>query len=145
MVHAHYLRYSVSLFATLESISNETFHLKLLAWYDSDLVSYQKDRTETELEKTFEDRRQYLAEQGTVNFGEHLRPKQEIKQEPEWQQAVKQKKTENYYNKLQELETDQLLRETKLREESHQLTIPGDKLANKTVTKGIAQRYEQNL
>lgn len=116
-----------------------------VAWYDSDLVSYQKERSETELEKTFEDRKQYLAEQGGLKMGEHLRPKQDVKQVPEWQKTVQGKKGEDYYNKLQELETDQLLRETKLREESHQFAIPGEKVVNKSMAKGMAQKYQDQL
>lgn len=100
------------------------------------MTGYQKERQETELEKTFEDRRQYLAEQGGVNVGQHFtKTKQEVKVKPEWQKTVQQKKTNNYYNKIQELETDQLLRETKLREESHQYAIPGEKIVNKTAIK----------
>lgn len=64
--------------------------------------------------------------------------------EPAWTQAVKDKKTGDYYNKLQELETDQLLRETKLREESHQFAIPGEKVVS-SMAKGMASKYEQNL
>lgn len=119
---------------------------KLLAWYDADLVQYQKERNETELEKTFEDRRQYLAEQGGIQVSDHaFKQKQDVKHMPEWQQAVKQKKGEEYYNKLQDLETDQLLRETKLREESHQFAIPGEKVLNISNAKGMAQRYQENL
>lgn len=118
----------------------------LLAWYDNELVPYQKERQETELEKTFEDRRQYLAEQGAVNIGQQFaKTKQDVKQVPDWQKTVQQKKTENYYNKLQELETDQLLRETKLREESHQFAIPGEKVVNKSMAQGMAQRYQEQL
>lgn len=117
----------------------------MLAWYDSELVSYQKEREETELEKTFEDRRQYLSEQGGINVGEHLKQKQDVKHVTDWQQTVKQKKNEEYYNKLQELETDQLLRETKLREERHQLAIPGEKIVNNSNAKGMAQRYQDKL
>lgn len=117
-----------------------------LAWYDSDLVVYQKDRQETELEKTFEDRRQQLSEQGGIKINEHfVKQKQDVKEVPEWQTTVKQKKTNEYYNKLQVLETDQLLRETKLREESHQQTIPGDKMAQKSSARGMAQRYQDQL
>lgn len=119
--------------------------LSLAAWYDSDLVSYQKEREETELEKTFGDRRQYLAEQGGINVGEHLKPKQDVKHVPEWQQTVKQKKGEDYYSKLQELETDQLLRETKMREERHQLAIPGQKVVSNATAKGMAQKYQDQL
>lgn len=119
---------------------------KKIAWYDSDLVTYQKDRHETELEKTFEDRRQQLQEQGGIKINEHFaKQKQGTKEVPEWQKTVKEKKTEDYYSKLQELETDQLLRETKLREESHQQTIPGEKIVNKSSAKGMAQRYQEQL
>lgn len=117
-----------------------------IAWYDSDLVVYQKDRKETELEKTFEDRRQQLSEQGGIKINEHfIKQKQEAKEAPEWQTTVKQKKTNEYYKNLQELETDQLLRETKLREESHQKTIPGEKMGHKSSAKGMAQRYQEQL
>lgn len=119
----------------------------LSAWYDNELVSYQKERKETELEKTFEDRRQYLAEQGTVNIiGQHFtKTKQDVKEVTDWQKNVQQKKSENFYSKLQELETDQLLRETKLREESHQFAIPGEKIVNKSMAQGMAQKYQEQL
>lgn len=121
-------------------------HYIISAWYDSELVPYQKERQETELEKTFEDRRQYLAEQGGTSIPQHFsKTKQDVKEVPDWQKTVQQKKTENYYNKLQELETDQLLRETKLREESHQYAIPGEKIVNKSMAKGMAQKYQEQL
>ena len=121
-------------------------HSILSAWYDSELVPYQKERQETELEKTFEDRRQQLAEQGNVNVGQHFsKTKQEFKEVPEWTKTVQQKKNENYYNQLQELETDQLLRETKLRGEGHQYAIPGEKIVNKSMAKGMAQKYQEQL
>lgn len=125
------------------------YHIRLinhsLAWYDYDLVQYQTERAETELEKSFDDRKQYIAEHGRSNTSEHLKNKQGQRIEPEWQQTVKGKKTSDYYNKLQELETDQLLRETKLREESHQFAIPGEKIVNSSMSKGMAQKYEQSL
>lgn len=123
-----------------------------IAWYDYDLVQYQHDRADTELEKTFEDRKQFIAEHGQTVTGDHLKPKPAGKTEAEWQQSVKGKKTADYYNKLHTLETDQLLRETKLREESHQLAIPGEKIVTATpaaggssVAKGMASMYEQKL
>lgn len=122
------------------------FPIAKIAWYDSELVTYQKDRQETELEKTFEDRRQQLVEQGGIKISEHfVKQKQQSKEVPEWQKTVKDKKTEDYYSKLQVLETDQLLRETKLREESHQQTIPGEKMASKSSAIGMAQRYQEQL
>lgn len=111
------------------------------------MVGYQKERNETELEKTFEDRRHYLAEQGGVSVGQHFtKTKQDMpKEKPEWQKSVQQKKTNDYYNRIQELETDQLLRETKLREESHQQTVPGERMVNKAGAKGMAQRYQEQV
>lgn len=109
------------------------------------MVTYQKDRQETDLEKTFEDRRKYLAEQGGIKVNEFNKLKPDVKEVPEWQKTVQQKKNEDYYSKIQELETDQLLRETKLREESHQFAIPGDKVVNKSNAKGMAQRYQEQL
>lgn len=118
-----------------------------LAWYDHELVQYQKERAETELEKTFEDRRQYLSEQGGINvkYGEHLKPKIEKKEDTEWQQVVKGKKGEEFYNKLQTIDQEQLLKETKHREESHQFAIPGQKVVQSSMAKGMAQKYLQNL
>lgn len=116
------------------------------AWYDYELTAYQKERQDTELEKTFEDRRQYLSEQGGAKVAEHFnKQKPDVKEVPEWQKTVKEKKTDGYYNKLQELEQDQLLRETKLREESHQFAIPGQKVVNKSMAKGMAQKYEEQM
>lgn len=110
------------------------------------MSSYQKDRQETELEKTFEDRRQYLAEQGGINVSQHFaKTKPDVKEKPDWQKTVQQKKNENYYNQIQQLETDQLLRETKLREESHQYAIPGQKVVNKSMAKGMAQKYQEQV
>lgn len=125
--------------------NHEPFEHLRSAWYDYDLVQYQNERAETELEKTFEERKQYIAEHGQTVTGEHLKQKVDGKVQPEWQQAVKGKKTADYYSKLQSLDTDQLLRETKLREESHQLAIPGEKIATSSVAKGMASKYEQKL
>lgn len=117
--------------------------LCVLAWYDESLAPYQKERSENELEKTFEDRRQQITEQGRVQVAEHLRPKEEAKVVPEWQRMVKQKKNEDYYNQLQ-VETEQMLRENKVREQNHQLQIPGQKIVNNNVT-NTGQTYQNNL
>lgn len=116
-----------------------------LAWYDYDLVQYQNERVDTELEKSFVERKQHIAEHGRTDTSEHLKHKDGSKVEPAWQKTVKGKKTSDYYSKLQELETDQLLKETKLREESHQFAIPGEKIVNSSMSKGMAQKYEQSL
>lgn len=118
------------------------------AWYDYDLVSYQQERVDnTELEKVFDERKQYLAEQsGTQLKGvEQLKTSKVVKAEqPEWQQTVKAKKTDDYYSKLSELEQEQLLKETKLREDHHQKVVPGQKPLT-TTSKSMAQSYEQNM
>lgn len=95
----------------------------------------------------FDERKQYLAEQsGSQLKGvEHLKTSKVIKaQQPEWQQTVKAKKTDDYYSKLSELEQEQLLKETKLREDHHQKVVPGQKPLN-TTSKSTAQTYEQNM
>lgn len=118
-----------------------------IAWYDYELAAYQKERQENELEKVFDERKQYLSEQSahTLKGVEHLKPKQYKPQTPDWQQNVKAKKSEEYYNKLQELETEQLLKETTLRRDNHQYAIPGEKVVSSSAAKGMAQSYEENL
>lgn len=65
--------------------------------------------------------------------------------ETEWQKTVKKKKGEEYYNKLAELETEQITKEQKLREEKHQFAIPGEKVVSQSLAKGMASAYEQTL
>lgn len=87
-----------------------------------------------------------MAEQsGPLKGVEHLKPKQVKPEAPEWQQSVLKKKNEDYYNKIQELEMEQLLKETNLRAESHQYAIPGEKIVSSSATKGMAKSYEENL
>lgn len=76
-----------------------------LAWYDNDLVQYQKDLKETELEKVFTERASNVQQtdySGMVmsTVGDHLKQKQIGEPKPEWTEAVRQKKNEDYYNKL---------------------------------------------
>lgn len=88
-----------------------------------------------------------MAEQsGTTLKGvEHLKPKQYKAEAPEWQQTVRKKKTEDYYNKLQELDNELLLKEVNLRKDNHQYAIPGEKIVSSSQAKGMAQSYEENL
>lgn len=119
-----------------------------LAWYDYDLTAYQKERQETELERMFDERKQYLADQKSLNLKgiEHLKQLKQYKPDsPEWQQTVLKKKSEDYYSKLQELETEQLLKESNLRKDTHQYVIPGDKIISSSTAKGMAATYENNL
>ncbi|GLH07319.1 LOW QUALITY PROTEIN: Titin [Gryllus bimaculatus] len=110
-------------------------------WYDYELTQYQRERQETELERVFEER------QGQqIELSEH-HLKQKIIKEPEteWQQSVKKKKGEDYYSKLKELEDEQVVKETRLRESSHQFAIPGEKVVHKSLAKGMAQSYEEKV
>lgn len=114
------------------------------AWYDADLAQYQRERNETELQKTFQERKEYLAQQDAVEFAPINKPKTKDA-DPEWLQAVKTKKSDEYYGKLQNLENEQVVKECRLREANHQYAIPGEKIVNSTMTKGMASKYEQNM
>ncbi|EEB18956.1 conserved hypothetical protein [Pediculus humanus corporis] len=110
-------------------------------WYDIELTGYQKERQETELEKMFEERNQTER-----NFEpEHLRKKEIKEPETEWQKNVKSKKSDDYYGKLRELEEEQIIKESKIRETSHQFAIPGEKVSRKSLAKGMAKSYEESL
>lgn len=50
-----------------------------------------------------------------------------------------------FFKKNFQLEEEQIVKETRLREASHQFAIPGEKIASKSLAKGMAQSYEQNL
>uniref|UniRef100_A0A1B6D7W5 Ig-like domain-containing protein n=2 Tax=Clastoptera arizonana TaxID=38151 RepID=A0A1B6D7W5_9HEMI len=109
-------------------------------WYDSELSQYQSERQEGELIKVFEDRSNQVHQTGYEIDAAHLKHKIIKEQEPEWTQTVKSKKHDEYYGKLRELEEEQLVKETRLREASHQFAIPGEK-----VTKGMVESYQANL
>lgn len=120
-----------------------TFQMYPIAWYDYELVQYQKDRSETELEKTFQERKEYLAQQESIEFTPNKAKTKEP--EPEWAQQVRTKKGEGYYNKLHDLENEQVVKESRLRESTHQYAIPGEKVVNTSMAKGMAQMYETNV
>ena len=63
----------------------------------------------------------------------------------EWQKSVKTKKNEDYYSKLMSLEEEQVLKEARLREASHQFAVPGDKVVANSMAKGMAQKYQESL
>ncbi|XP_033210459.1 titin [Belonocnema kinseyi] len=113
-------------------------------WYDSDLTQYQSERQDTELERVFDERHQTVS-QGVNIATEHLGQKMIKEPETDWQKSVKTKKNEDYYNKLMDLEESQVLKETRLREQSHQFAVPGDKVVNNSMAKGMAQKYQENL
>lgn len=119
-------------------------HILYTAWYDADLVQYQRERNETELEKTFQERKDYLAQQDAIEFVP-LNKQKTKEAEPEWLKQVKTKKNDDYYGKLQELENEQVVKECRLREANHQYAIPGEKVINSTMAKGMAQMYEENM
>jgi len=117
-----------------------------LAWYDYDLVAYQKERYVTDLEKTFEERNQTIQERGGVDLNAvHLKPKEIKSEQPDWQKTVKSKKTKEYYDKLSELESEQLVKEQRIRESTHQYALPGDSAGKKSIAKGMAHLYESQL
>lgn len=117
-----------------------------LAWYDYDLVAYQKERTVTDLEKTFDERNQHIQEHGGIDLNAvHLKPKDVRKDQPDWQKTVKGKKNQDYYNKLQELDTEQLLKEQRTREKNHQYAIPGETVGKTSLAMGMASQYESQL
>ncbi|OXU24124.1 hypothetical protein TSAR_014966 [Trichomalopsis sarcophagae] len=113
-------------------------------WYDYELTQYQAERQETELERVF-DERTHSVSQGTNIATEHLGQKVIKEPETEWQKSIKSKKNEDYYTKLMSLEEEQILKESRLRESSHQFAIPGDKIVNNSIAKGMAQKYQENL
>lgn len=76
---------------------------------------------------------------------EHLGQKVYKEPETEWQKSVKSKKNEDYYTKLMTLEEEQVLKESRLREATHQFAIPGEKVVSHSVAKGMAQQYEETL
>lgn len=43
-----------------------------------------------------------------------------------------------------QLEEDQIIKESRIRESSHQFNIPGERITSSTA-KGMANRYEQTL
>lgn len=116
-----------------------------LAWYDLELTQYQKERAETELERIFDERNTLQREQGINVTGVHVQSKDFKEAETEWQKSVKTKKTDDYYNKLQELENEQVIKEIKLRESSHQFAIPGEKVVSSSLARGMAQKYQETL
>lgn len=96
------------------------------------------------MEKSFQERKEYLAQQDAIEFSPINKQKTKDP-EPEWQKQVKNKKGDGYYNKLQELENEQVVKESRLRETSHQFAVPGQKVVNTSMAKGMAQKYEDNM
>lgn len=92
-----------------------------------------------------DERQAALAEQGGPEYNVDIQSKQYKAPETDWQKSVKQKKGEDYYSKLQELENEQVSKEIRLRESSHQFAIPGEKVVMSSVAKGMAQKYQDNL
>ncbi|XP_014485703.1 PREDICTED: titin [Dinoponera quadriceps] len=113
-------------------------------WYDYGLTQYQSERQNTELERVFDERHQTVS-QGIGIATEHLGPKVIKEPETDWQKSVKSKKNEDYYSKLMNLEEEQILKESRLREASHQFAIPGDTVVSNSLAKGMAQKYEESL
>ncbi|XP_074100964.1 sallimus isoform X11 [Cotesia typhae] len=114
-------------------------------WYDIGLSQYQAERQDTELERVFDERHHNMS-QGVGIATEHHGQKTFKEPETEWQKSIKTKRNEEgYYSKLMDLEEEQLLKEARLRESSHQFAIPGEKIVSNSVAKGMAQKYQDNL
>ncbi|XP_055645258.1 titin-like, partial [Toxorhynchites rutilus septentrionalis] len=111
-------------------------------WYDYDLVAYQKGRVDNELEITLQEESK-KKKKGIK--AQHLKPKEKRDSDTEWQKTVKKKKNEEYYNKLAQVENEQLVKEQRLREEKHQFAIPGEKIVGQSMAKGMASAYEETL
>lgn len=66
--------------------------LVFVAWYDTDLKSYQKERTDTELERVFEEKidtdYSILHES---KFGEYMAKPMDKTEETEWQKLARKK------------------------------------------------------
>lgn len=124
-------------------ISNTSNPFQFLAWYDYDLTQYQRERYE--LEQILDERQKALAEQGGPEYNVDVKGKQYDVPETEWQRNVRSKKGDGYYSKLQELENEQVSKEIRLRETSHQFAIPGEKIVKNSVARGMAQMYQDNL
>lgn len=141
--------YRITLYLCIPLIHSEKLIQNVIfssvAWYDQDLAQYQKERQETELEKVFDERNTTLRESGLNVSGVHIQPKEFTEPETEWQRSVKTKKGEDYYSKIQQLENEQVSKEIRLRESSHQMAIPGEKIASSTLTRGMAQQYQESL
>ncbi|XP_063986913.1 titin isoform X6 [Diachasmimorpha longicaudata] len=113
-------------------------------WYDIEHTQYQSERTNTELERVFDERHQNMAQNVGINT-DHLNQKVFKQEDTDWQKNVKTMRKEDYYNKLMNLEEEQLLKEARLREATHQFAIPGEKVINSSIAKGMAQQYQENL
>lgn len=121
------------------------FQFFSIAWYDIGLSQYQAERQDTELERVFDERHHNMS-QGVGIATEHHGQKTFKEPETEWQKSIKTKRNEEgYYSKLMDLEEEQLLKEARLRESSHQYAIPGEKIVSNSVAKGMAQKYQDNL
>lgn len=86
-----------------------------------------------------------MQRQGVIDHRPELKPKVIKEPDTEWQQTVKKKKSEEYYNKLQELENEQVTKESRLREANRQYAIPGEKITSSSLAKGMAQKYQDSL
>lgn len=133
----------MSLVGIALNLSNHTIFV--VAWYDLELTGYQKERQDCELEKTFEEREKYLREKGIELPSEGLRPKDIKTEQPEWQKTVKTRKRQDFYKQLEGIEQDQVLKEQRMREQSHQYAIPGDRVSQTTTAKDMASKYEESL
>lgn len=123
----------------------KVFSVVSVAWYDNELTQYQRERQDTELERIFDERHKDIQEGNRSLAAVHIQSKTYKEPDTEWQQQVKLKKGEEYFNKLQELESEQVTKELRLREQSHQFAVPGEKIVHSSLAKGMAEKYQESL
>lgn len=100
----------------------------------------------TDLEKTFDERNEELKKRGGIDINaDHLKPKNLKGDQTEWQKAVKSKKGPEYYDKLQELEKEQITKEHRNRDHSRQFAATGETAGKTSLAKGMAHLYETQL
>lgn len=63
-------------------------------------MQYQKDLKDNELEKVFTERASNVQQSDYSNTIGEYKQKQTSEPKPEWTETVRQKKSEDYYNKL---------------------------------------------
>ncbi|XP_044003588.1 titin isoform X2 [Aphidius gifuensis] len=115
-------------------------------WYNIGLDQYQTERNENELERVFDERTQAVMQGGGTSFTTGQIGQKVFKRpETEWQKSVKSKKNENYYNKLGDVEEEQILKESKLRQASHQLSLLQDETESRSLVKHSVKKYDESL
>lgn len=98
------------------------------------------------MERVFDERTQAVMQGGGTSFTTGQIGQKVFKQpETEWQKSVKSKKNDNYYNKLGDVEEEQILKESKLRQASHQLPLLQNETESRPLVKHSVKKYDESL